>query len=280
MYMKFFRLYHLIWFFTLILTVSCVTKRKKGETSALGRFYHNTTAKYNGYFNANEILNESILVLESGHKDNYNKILPVFPYQAVESADAVKANLDKAIEKVSIDITLHRVSRWADDCYLLLAKAQYLKKDYETAENSFRFLLDEFNPYKQKSTLKKIKEKTAKQKKEDAKDKKEEAIKKAKDKKKAREKAKKEAAKAKKKSKGKTKSSVKTTEPTIDEKLPEIVRPKEPKKNNDDITNQGNFLVKHRPAYWESMLWSGKNLIERGKYYEAQTQFRELEKIH
>ncbi len=204
MYMKFFRLYHLIWFFTLILTVSCVTKRKKGETSALGRFYHNTTAKYNGYFNANEILNESILVLESGHKDNYNKILPVFPYQAVESADAVKANLDKAIEKVSIDITLHRVSRWADDCYLLLAKAQYLKKDYETAENSFRFLLDEFNPYKQKSTLKKIKEKTAKQKKEDAKDKKEEAIKKAKDKKKAREKAKKEAAKAKKKSKGKT----------------------------------------------------------------------------
>ncbi len=278
MYMKFFRLYHLIWFFTLILTVSCVTKRKKGETSALGRFYHNTTAKYNGYFNANEILNESILVLESGHKDNYNKILPVFPYQAVESADAVKANLDKAIEKVSIDITLHRVSRWADDCYLLLAKAQYLKKDYETAENSFRFLLDEFNPYKQKSTLKKIKEKTAKQKKEDAKDKKEEAIKKAKDKKKAREKAKKEAAKAKKKSKGKTKTSVKTTEPTIDEKLPEIVRPKEPKKNNDDITNQGNFLVKHRPAYWESMLWSGKNLIERGKHYEAQTQFRELEK--
>ncbi|MBK9994133.1 MAG: tetratricopeptide repeat protein [Saprospiraceae bacterium] len=274
--MKFFSFRNIFLIFILIFAISCVTTRKKGETSALGRFYHNTTAKYNGYFNANEIFNESILALETNHKDNYNKTLAVFPYQAIESADVVKANLDKAIEKVSIDITLHRVSRWADDCYLLLAQSQYLKKDYETAENSFRFLIDEFNPYKKKTTLNKIKAKTAKQKKEDAKDKKEETRKKIKEKKKAREKAKKEAAKRKK---SKTKGSKNVTEVVKEEKLPEIPAVKiEKEKNNDEITNEGNKLIPHRPAYWEGLLWSGKNLIERGKYYEAQSQFKELEK--
>ena len=35
-----------------------------------------------------------------------------------------------------------------DSCYLILCKAQYIKKDYETAESSFRFFLDEFDPLK------------------------------------------------------------------------------------------------------------------------------------
>ncbi|MBK9720103.1 MAG: hypothetical protein IPO78_00610 [Saprospiraceae bacterium] len=80
---------------------ACVTHRKKGQTSAFGRFYHNTTAKYNGYFNANEIMQESITALDQSYKDNFNKILPVFTYNASENTDAQKPKLDKAIEKVS-----------------------------------------------------------------------------------------------------------------------------------------------------------------------------------
>ena len=35
---------------------SCVTRKKKADLSILGKIYENTTARYNGYFNANEIL--------------------------------------------------------------------------------------------------------------------------------------------------------------------------------------------------------------------------------
>lgn len=280
--MEFFRLRSFLCILVLLLSMSCVTKRKKGETSALGRFYHNTTAKYNGYFNANEIMGESILTLESNYKDNYNKILPVFPYQAIESADLVKANLDKAIEKVSIDITLHRVSRWADDCYLLLAKAQYLKKDHETAENSFRFLLDEFNPYKKKTSLKKVKENSAKEKKRIAEAKKEDAKKLAKEKMKAKEKAKEQAKKeaqkrAKDKSKSKTNPKTSASSPTISTPT-EVTKTKAIDPKIKDLSNEGSKLKPHRPAYWEALIWTGKNLIERGKYYEAGSMFKEFER--
>ncbi|HRH99779.1 MAG TPA: tetratricopeptide repeat protein [Saprospiraceae bacterium] len=272
-------------FVGLLSTVSCVSHKKKGQVSGIKKFYHNTTAKYNGYFNANEILKLSILTLEDSYKDNYTKTLAVFPYNATDQAEGQKANLDKAIEKVSLDISLHRVSRWADDCYLLLAKAQYLKKDYESAENSFRYLVDEFNPYKDSSKRQRFKKKTSQERAKETKDRKKEIKEKAEEKAKAREKAKKEALKKKKqaakdKKKGKT-SAASKEEPAKTSSLPEakIPEPKEKTKSsaNSAITNEGNFLIKHTPAYWEAVIWSGKNLIERGKHYEAESMFREMQ---
>lgn len=270
-----------ILFFSLLicalLTDGCVSRRKKGETSALGRFYHNTTSKYNGYFNANEIMQEVVLTLQQNHKDNYNKILPVFPYNAVESADPVKSKLDKAIEKVGVVITNHRVSHWTDDCYLLLAKAQYLKKDYETAENSYRFFLEEYDPFKNRLKSKKIKEKSTKEKKKVAEDLKKERQKAAEQKAKDRKKAQKERAKAKK---NKTKPPVKTENdirvtPDKQELVVSTPAPKPEDKSN--LTNEGSWLFPHYPAYWEGAIWAGKNLVERGKPYEAEQLFRKVE---
>jgi tetratricopeptide (TPR) repeat protein len=294
--MKFIHKY-LFYSFLLVLALSaCVSRKKKGETSALGRFYHNTTAKYNGYFNANEILQNSISNLERAHKDNYSEILPVFPYNAVANADPEKANLDKAIQKVSVDISLHRPSHWMDDCYLILAKAQYLKKDFETAENSFKFLLDEFKPanliknnkrLREKSVKEKTKEKekVKEEKKQTAEEKKKLAKKTAKEKAKAKERAKKNAKKKKgSSSKSKPKKSVeKTKEPSTAEiktnaSGPEVyvpvVAPKKTKTPN--VTNVGSKLVPHRPAFWEASIWSAKNLTERGKYYEARDILKSL----
>lgn len=260
-----------------ILTDGCVSRRKKGETSALGRFYHNTTSKYNGYFNANEIMEEVVLTLQQNHKDNYNKILPVYPYNAVESADPVKSRLDKAMEKVSVVITHHRVSHWTDDCYLLLAKAQYLKKDYETAENSYRFFLETFDPFKNRLKSKKIKEKTAAEKKKSQEDLKKERKKAAEEKAKERKKAQKEKAKAKKTTKseankdaGSEKKETKNSEVT-----PPVV--KKTAQDQSDLTNEGSWLFPHYPAYWEGAIWAGKNLVERGKPYEAEQLFRKVE---
>ena len=102
--------------------------------SKVGQFYHNVTAKYNGWFNANELVEASVLKLEEQHEDNFNEILPIYEYAAVDNADAVKADLDEAIKKVSVVIQRHSMeidgkerNSWIDDCYLLIGIAQFYK---------------------------------------------------------------------------------------------------------------------------------------------------------
>ncbi len=124
----------------------CVTQKKRGERSALGKLYENTTARYNGYYNATVLLEESMLTLEQQHQDNYNALLPLYPYMAFDNARAVASQLDEAIKKVSTVVVLHRSSRWTDDCYLLMGKAQFVKQDYESAEETLKYLVEEFPP--------------------------------------------------------------------------------------------------------------------------------------
>jgi len=189
---------YLFSFFFLFVLSSCVTQKQKGDTSALGKFYHNTTSHYNGYFNANELVKESVFLLESKHQDNYNKILPVYPYLASENPESVAENLDNAIKKVSIVGRVHEESEWLDDCYILIGKSQFIKQDFESAEETLEFFQDEFNPLKPRKRVSKKKvstkkkkgpqkpKKTSFQKKQDVKDKKEVKKKSTKKKKKRR----------------------------------------------------------------------------------------------
>ena len=128
------------------LFLSCSTTKKRGDLTNFGKLYHNTTSQYNGYFNATELMKESLLILEEGNEDNYDDLLNVYAFQS-DNPEAVYSQLDKAIEKVSTVVTLHRQSKWVDDCYLLLGKAQFYKQDYESAEETFRFFQEEFNAY-------------------------------------------------------------------------------------------------------------------------------------
>lgn len=132
---------------------SCKTTKRKGDLSPIGKFYHNTTAEYNGYFNADVLMQESIYDLEMQHQDNYNKILPLYKYREASNPKVVAEKLDKAIEKVSVVVALHRYSNWTDDCYLLIGKAEYLKQDFEAAEETLEYMVAEFKP----SNLKAIK---------------------------------------------------------------------------------------------------------------------------
>ncbi len=112
----------------------------------MSKLWHNTTAHYNGYFNANELLFFSEQALVEQHQDNYNKILPVYEYIEADNPQAVAEDLDEAVRKVTIVVNLHPYSNWTDDCYLLAGRAFYLKQDYEGAEKTFRYLINEFPP--------------------------------------------------------------------------------------------------------------------------------------
>lgn len=114
----------------------------------MGKLWHNTTAHYNGYFNADELMTASFQTLQDQYQDNYNQLLPMYEYIATDDHQSVVPDLDEAIKKVSVVVNLHRESNWTDDCYLLVGQAQFLKKDYESAEETLRFMMEEFSPAK------------------------------------------------------------------------------------------------------------------------------------
>lgn len=299
----------LLLFTFLLFLADCTTQKRKGDMSALAKLYENTTAKYNGYFNARELLRASILDLNEQHEDNYNKILDLYQYVEVENPQAVASNLDEAIKKVSVVVSLHRESVWTDDCYLLVGQAQYLKQDYEGAEETLRYMVEEFSPAKmaKKKRLSKKDKKVGKKKVVNGKSSKKVSDKKTEEDKESEDRAK-SAAKRRKaynkqvKKKKKSSSSKKKTSSSKKKSSKRVIRPESaPKLADEEETTEDEPLadglirlsdreeidpnkkpekygIKHRPAYQESVLWLARTLIERENYSGAQRYMSQLER--
>lgn len=251
---------------SVVLLAGCVTQKKKdAEPGWFKKGYHNLTSRYNYWFNADELFRLTEIRLASEHKDNYNQILDVYPAAATDPQSA-RADLDNVIMKASKGIALHRVSDWADDCYTLIGQSQFMKRDFETAESTFKYIKDEYDP-KKKS---KSKLKSGKKKKDSVKKKKlskRQKKKAAKKRKKEREKKKKEAAKNKK-------AGIKTTTPAPVKPTPV------PKEKVEELTletdNPYTKGLERTSAYPLAMIWYGRTLTERDKYDEAEFLFRDL----
>jgi tetratricopeptide (TPR) repeat protein len=248
---------------------ACVTTKKKGQETGGKKTYHSFTNKYNYWFNADELFNLTITKLEEGYKDDYNQILEIYPYSAADP-NGVRAELDNVILKAAKGISLHRPGTWTDDNYGLMGKAQFLKRDYETAEATYKFIREEQDP--RRSSTSKIKGKSSKQKL--AENKKKAAAKKKKEaaRKKKAAAARKKKAKAHNK-KGSKKTSGKETTKSSEKPAPiilpkDVVKPKENSPYSEPWGHINNF-----PS---AMVWYGRTLTERDKYDEAEFLFREL----
>lgn len=125
---------------------SCASTKRRDEQSALGKLWHNMNSHYNGYFNAKELMAETLLGIDNQHVDNYTQRLKMFPFLELQNTSSVNENLDIAIEKVAIVVKKHPYSNWVDDSYLLVGQAQLVKQDYESAEKTLRFMVNEFRP--------------------------------------------------------------------------------------------------------------------------------------
>ena len=293
----------------LALMTDCTTQKSRADRSALAKFYDNTTAKYNGYFNARELLRASILELEQQNEDNYNKILNLYKHVEVDNPQAVAGNLDEAIKKVSVVVSLHRESVWTDDCYLLLGQAQYLKQDYEGAEETFRYMLDEYSPTKMKKReeASKNSKKVSSSKKKKSSSKKKKASKKKKsgsNSKSAAQKRKEYNKNLKKKKKGKSTSSSRKKPSSSKKAKPKVAdddkkSDKSSTEAEEEVAEEDGpvgmirlsnleeqvleekpqkYGVKHRPAYQEGVLWMARTLIERDNYDAAQRYIGQLDR--
>jgi tetratricopeptide (TPR) repeat protein len=131
--------------------LSCSTEKN----AALNRGFHNMTAHYNGYFNATEIIKESMKSFQDNYKEDYSKILPIYVIADEKSASTLYPEMDKAIKKTEMVIARHSMpnqekigkgkkkeewNKWIDNNWFVMAQAHFYKRELEAALAKFEYV--------------------------------------------------------------------------------------------------------------------------------------------
>lgn len=104
--------------------------------------------RYNGYYYGNMAVEEAIVELAKVNKDNYNTIIQVFQYGDKNTAQSVNPLSDRAltkgvemIKKHSMLINGKQKNRWIDDCYYIMGKANFIKREHSSALQQFQYVM-------------------------------------------------------------------------------------------------------------------------------------------
>lgn len=114
------------------------------KDTAIGRAYNNVTAKYNGYWNAREIVKKTRNQVEESHEDDFSQVLDVYRWGDEATAKANASDMDKAIEKCTRVIQRHEGSNWIDNAYYVVGEAYFYKGEYYAALDLFKFLSKDY----------------------------------------------------------------------------------------------------------------------------------------
>ena len=139
-----------LWFLIALLSVfACSTEKN----NFFNRKYHSTTARYNGLFNANELLRLSLITYDGSHKDDFYTFLPVNPLPNDKDVIGMYPAIDTAISKCTKVIEDHSMpnavdmyykeaeyNNWIDENWITIGKALYYRRDYEKALKNFEFV--------------------------------------------------------------------------------------------------------------------------------------------
>ena len=118
----------------------------------LSRAYHGTTAHYNGYFNANDLLEEAMKTFRENQKEDYYSVLPVLQLPSEEEVKNMYAPIDTAISKCTKVIQRHAMpsmekpaskkeehNRWIDENWITIGIANFYRRDYDVAFKNFEY---------------------------------------------------------------------------------------------------------------------------------------------
>lgn len=132
---------------TLLFLAGC----SRSKDSFTARTYHRMVSKYNPLFNGEQALLKAEESLSQQHRDDYDSILRVYRTADLQAVNAIKPELEKAIEKGAKVIRQHSMmienkqrNSYIDDAYLLIGKARYWDREYVAALENFNFIIQEF----------------------------------------------------------------------------------------------------------------------------------------
>ncbi len=133
----------------LLLVIACSTEKN----TLINRTYHGTTARYNGYFNANELLRLSLGTFRASLKENFYQTLPIEPLPDEKQVIGLYPAIDTAIVKCTKVIQKHcmpsndRPSKkkeehnpWIDENWTTIGIASFYRREYDAAIKNFTFI--------------------------------------------------------------------------------------------------------------------------------------------
>ena len=82
--------------------------------------------------------------MDKSHKDNYKQVLPIFTFTNPKEASGVTGDLDEVIKRLTTSVQIHKVSNWADDDFLMMGKANFIKGNYDKALAFFKYTTTEY----------------------------------------------------------------------------------------------------------------------------------------
>ena len=147
-----------------IALISCSTEKD----AWVNRSYHNTTAKYNGFFNAGEIIKEAMTNYSDSRVENYNVVIPVYEYADEIGSKSLYAPMDTAAAKCETVVGRHSMPsikkgqfrktewcRWIDDNWMVIGQSKFYKRDLEKALKRFIYIERQYSkePIKYTSML-------------------------------------------------------------------------------------------------------------------------------
>lgn len=145
----------------LLLASGCSTQKNTGKS----RWWHSFTARYNTYYNGSLAFIDGSVEKETGNKDNFTEMIPLYAVGNKASRDLGKTAFDRAIEKSEKTIKQHSIKRrpeWTKNrrktakdiewlgrreynpflwkAWLLLGKSQFQKGQFDEAAATFSYM--------------------------------------------------------------------------------------------------------------------------------------------
>ena len=140
----------------LLVCITCVLLADSCSTennTFINRNYHGITAKYNGYFNANELLKTALESYQTNNKENFYEVLPIEQFPKEKEFQAFLPAIDTAISKCSKVIRNHCMpsmefgggkkvenNPWIDENWNTIGKAFFLKHEYELSQRNYEYV--------------------------------------------------------------------------------------------------------------------------------------------
>lgn len=141
---------YIVLFLVIATAMSCSTEKDK----RLNKFYHNTTAYYNGYFNAREIIKVTKKDFDKNTVEDYSELIPVNRYPDEEQSKAFFPEMNRAIDKTSTVINKHAMpnekkgknarkeyGNWIDENWLIMGVSYFYKREYPAAIEKFEYIV-------------------------------------------------------------------------------------------------------------------------------------------
>lgn len=143
-----------------LMLASCSTQKN----TFVSRQYHNVTAYFNYYYNANDIHTTSLKKAEKQFSYNYTLPVPMLLLGEEQMKSAVSGDMDRAIEKCTNLISKHSITvkpqrstglvmgdekkfynqnefvRWAREAWYLAAQSQAWKGDLDRSQLAFEYI--------------------------------------------------------------------------------------------------------------------------------------------